>query len=196
MNRSISGKYVAVGQVTSCHGLTGMVKVRPLTGLPERLQKLRKVLVKGPSLDYPRVFTVERVLPLGRLWAVKLARLDSREAAVALVGGLLLIPHRKRASLPEGAFYVDQVIGLTVRDEAGARLGQVVGVLPTCGHDLYVIRSGTGETVPNCDSTGCPGKHRDQGGEWLLPAVKDLVLEVNLADGFMIVRLPEGLIGL
>ena len=186
MDRAVSGEWVAVGQVTSCHGLTGTVKVRPLTDFPDRLQDLQKVLVKGSALEHPRVYAVESAAPLGRLWTVKLAGLDSREAAAALVGGLLLVPLRERATLPGGTYYVDQIIGLEVRDEEGAPLGRVTGVLCTRGHDLYVIRPEPGETAP--DHSG-----KDRFREWLLPAVKDLVIEINLPGRVMTVRLPEGL---
>lgn len=194
MNQAVSGKWVAVGQVVSSHGLTGTVKVKPLTGSMSRLQELQKVLVKTPSLKHPRVFAIEQVVFVGRMWLVKLAGLDTREEAAALTGGLLLVPQQERAVLPGGTYYVDQIIGLVVRDEAGVALGRVERVLSAKGHDLYVIRPEADKMAPEGEEPGCSRKTRER--EWFLPAVKEFVLQIDVAGGFMTVRLPEGLIGL
>lgn len=195
MDRAGAGEWVAVGQVASCHGLAGAVKVRLLTDYPERFFDLEKVLVDSPARESPLLCAVESAAPLGRLWTVKLAGVDSREAAAALAGSLLLVPSRERAALPAGSYYVDQIIGLAVQDEAGKPLGRVAEVLSTGGHDLYVVRPGqvqAGEPGRGGQPAGS-GYAESRPREWLLPAVKDMVIEINLNGGVMVVRLPEGL---
>jgi 16S rRNA processing protein RimM len=74
--------------------------------------------------------------------------------------------------LPEGHFYVFQIVGLRARTPDGAVLGSVVDVLRTGSNDVYVVRA--------------PG-----GAETLVPAVEGVVEAIDLAGGEMIVRPPD-----
>ncbi|MGE5552361.1 MAG: ribosome maturation factor RimM [Betaproteobacteria bacterium] len=169
-------RFVAIGEVTAPHGLRGEVRVIPLTDFPERFTHTAQVLVGPPGAepDGPP-FGLEQVRRHGRTMIVKLAGVDSVEAAERLRGRLLFVRRDEVVPLPAGRFYVFDLIGLAVVAEDGTPVGELVEVLENPANDLFVV---------------CPS---DGGGDILIPAVKSVVREIDLAGGRMVVSLPPGL---
>lgn len=141
-----------------------------LTDFPDRFATTVELLVGEPPVA--RVVESHR-LHQNRL-LLKLAGVDDRAAAEELRGALLQVPVEAAVELPAGSYYWYQLIGLRVVDESGRELGELVEVLPTGSNDVYVVRG--------------------QFGEILLPAIKDVVREVDLAGGRLRVHLLPGLL--
>lgn len=168
-------EYVTVGLVLRAFGASGQVKVRALTDFPDRLLELKRVRVKrsGPMAGRPEwreVATVEEQGDGG--FVLRLEGVASREQAAALLGSELEIEAGEVRPLPPDRFYRFQVVGLTVKDEAGRTLGKVGDVLETGANDVFVV-------VP------------EDGGpraEILIPALRDVVLALDLQAGEMVVR--------
>jgi 16S rRNA processing protein RimM len=95
-----------------------------------------------------------------------------REDAMRLTGKLLTVDRSEAAPLSDGEFYTFDIIGLTVYDSEGRELGQVENVLRTGSNDVYQAR-------------------RTDGGELLIPALKAVVKEIDVAGGRMVVDMPE-----
>jgi 16S rRNA processing protein RimM len=163
----------AVGEVLTTQGNKGELKVRPLTDDPQRWSELTRVFFC--RADAREELTVERVRYFRGFVVVKFKEINSLTEAEKLRGGFLCIPLAERRPLPAGSYYFDQILGLSVLDETGSFLGKVEDILPTGANDVYVVRG---------------GPH----GEFLLPALKSVVLTVDLAAGAMKVRLPAGLV--
>ena len=89
-----------------------------------------------------------------------------------LTGRLLTVDRSEAVPREEGEFYTFDIIGLTVYDEAGTELGTVENVLRTGSNDVYQAR-------------------RPDGRELLIPALKAVVKEIDVAGGRMVVDLPE-----
>ncbi len=157
---------VSVGRVAGAHGLRGEVKVAPLTDFPERFDPGSRLWLEGT----PRV--VEGSRWRGGLVYLKLAGVDSREAAAKLRGKELMVPEAQPLR-ESGRYYRHDIVGLRVEDRRGQWLGRVVDVLVTGANDVYVVRG--------------------ERGELLLPAVEDVVGEVDLAGGRLVVELLPGL---
>ncbi len=121
-----------------------------------------------------RPVTVQRSRPHGPHLVVKLAGIDDRTAAGALRGADLEVPEADLPPTPEGTYYEFQLIGLAAVTPAGQALGTVSEVLATGANDVYVVRG-------------------EGGGEVLVPAIRDVVIGVDLGAGRMVVDLPEGL---
>ncbi len=171
------GPEIAVGRIAGPHGVAGLLKAIPLTDFPERCQELTEVVC---DLNGRRQrLTVERAALHGRFWLVKFAGIDSREEAASLRGGVILIRPEERMPLPAGRYYFDQIIGLMVYNIAGEQLGLVREVIPGAAHDHYLVQSSD------------PGKK-----EFLLPAVKEFILEIDLLGGRITAELPAGLLEL
>ena len=161
---------IIVGEVTRPAGLLGAVRVLPVTDFPDHLLALRDVtLVCGASARPARVERAERA---GRFVVMKFAGIDTPEQAQALRGATLRIPPADAHPLPPGQFYIFQIVGLRVRMPDGRTLGEVVEVLRTGAHDVYVVRP-------------------PDGPEILLPAHSDVIERIDLAAGEIIARPPE-----
>ena len=159
----------AVGLVERPRGLKGELKARPLTDFPERFAPGARVFIAGEARTV-----------VSSLWQKKgvfffVEGVASVEAAEALRGELIEVPEGERPRTEEPFWYLEEIEGLTVVDEAGAVLGVVREVLQTGANDVYVVA-------------------RDAGRDLLVPALKDVVLEIDVAGGRMVVDLPDGLL--
>jgi 16S rRNA processing protein RimM len=148
---------IRVGQVTGAFGLQGAVKVLPLTDFEDRFGSGASLYLDGRPCA---VAWAER-RPAGLV--VKLAGVDDRDRASSLRGLYLEIPAADSRPLPEGSFYHHQLVGLEVETGSGRSLGRLVDVLPLPANDVWVAAG--------------------PGGERLLPATREAVLEVDLEKG-------------
>ena len=105
---------------------------------------------------------------------LKLATIDSVEAAQALSGRFLEVPLSKLHPLPADEYYRFQLIGLDVLTTGGELLGQIAKILPTGSNDVYVVPT--------------------EGGELLIPAIDDVVKSVDLGKACMVIEVIEGLL--
>jgi 16S rRNA processing protein RimM len=104
---------------------------------------------------------------------LKLEGVDQRAEAEKLRGLLIQVPVDEAVPLDQGEYYLYQIVGLEVWTKEGEYLGRVAEVLETGSNDVYVVREG--------------------GREILIPALSDVVLEVDLEENRMEVHLMEGL---
>ena len=166
-------RYVAIGRVLKPRGLGGEAFLHPLTDFPERFQVLRKALVEKP--DGNRVtLGIDRVRNCGRRMAIKFLDIDTPEEVAPFRGSELLVPADEVFPLPDDTYYVFEIVGLKVVTEAGPEVGRVVDVITHPANDIYVVR-------------------REDGGESLIPAAKDLV-RIDLAGGRLVVKNVDGLL--
>ena len=154
------------------HGLRGGLKLRPdaatATTDPEGITALGEVEIGGKR---------HRVLDAGRLKGQILLRLegiDTRDQAESLIGQEVKGDASRFPPLPEGEYYWFQILGLPVHHAAdGELLGHLQEIIPTPGHDVYVVHCGEKEL--------------------LLPAVEGVITEINLEEGWIKVEPPPGL---
>lgn len=162
---------VAVGRIGRAHGVRGEVSVLSLTEVESRFAPGSVLL-----LDDGRPLTVLSSRPHGGRLLVRFDTIENREDAADLRGRPLLV---RSSDLPEieegGRFWVRDVVGLEVVTESGRTLGPVREVLANPANDLWV--------------TGRPGER-----EVLIPALRDVVMEVDLESRRVVVREVPGLI--
>ena len=160
---------IAVGRINAPWGLRGHVKVTPLTSNPERLQPEATLLVRGE----PRRI-LEVVYPSGYP-CIRFEGCAGRDDAERLRGALIEIEEDELPDLGADAYYVHDLVGLEVVTTAGERLGELVEVLHTGANDVYIVRR--------------PGLR-----DVLVPAISDVVVEVDLAARRMRIDPLPGLI--
>lgn len=159
--------FITAGQIVNTHGVRGEVKLLPQGVEPELLAECDTLYVEGQ----PRRLTAGRVHK-GCLLA-KLEGVDDMDAALALKGKTVSI-RRADVTLPEGAYFDEELVGLTARDaETGEELGRVEEVLTYPAHKIYAVRGGK--------------------DEYLIPAVPVFIAGIDLAGGTMDVHMMEGL---
>lgn len=162
-------RFLAVGRVVAPRGVRGELKVRPETEDPERFALLDEVLLG----EQRQPFAVRGVRFFGGLVLLQLEGVASRDEAEVWRDAIVWIPQEQGLALQEGQYYYHQIEGLTVVTVEGEVLGRVIEVLPTGANDVYVVRGDRQEI--------------------LLPAIRDVILQVDLGAGRMVVRLLEGL---
>jgi len=151
-----------VARVLGAKGLAGGLRLEVLTDRADRLIPDSQLFVDGE--DQARcVLEVEHG---GRLPVVRLEGITSRDEAAALVGRYLEV---EAEPLGEGQLYWHQVVGLAVRDEDGHSLGTVVEVFRAGENEVYRV-----------EAPGLP--------DLLLPALRDVVRDIDLEHGTMTVR--------
>jgi 16S rRNA processing protein RimM len=155
-----------VGRILAPHGIRGELKVQPLSDFPERFEAGSRLWLRGEE----RV--VERGRWAGRSVLLKLRGLDTRNEAETLRGEELTVPEAAQLQ-DEGVYYLHDIIGLPVFDTAGEALGRLAEVLSTGSTDVYVVRG--------------------DRGELLLPALDDVVTQVDVAGRRIVVEVPEGI---
>jgi 16S rRNA processing protein RimM len=152
---------LAVARIAGAKGLAGAFRVEPLTDWPSRLTVGERVYLDAEETAR-EIVTAQSG---GRLPVIGLAGIDSRDAAEALVGRYLEVEPRE---LPAGSYYWHQLEGLRVFDEAGAELGELVEVFRVAENEVYRVVGPDGET--------------------LVPALREVVREIDLDGGRMVIR--------
>ena len=164
-------RYLAVGHIVRPWGVRGELKVEILTEDPTRFQRLETVYVGPQFVPY----RLERArLHKGDL-LLKLVGCDDRNAAELLRDQLVQVALKDALPLKEEEYWVYQILGLEVWTAGGEWLGVVREVLETGANDVCVVQDRSGRQV-------------------LIPVLKDVVLEIDLDAGRMLVELPPGLI--
>jgi len=160
-------KLIAIGKAVAPHGVRGDVRVIPLTDFPDRFRTMKKV-----QLEDGRALDIESVKYHNQFVHIKFRGIDDRDAAQALKGKLLMVGRDGLVKLPAGQYYIFDIVGLKVYDEAGAYLGTVTDVLPTGANDVYIAEQEGNKPL-------------------LIPAIKDVVREIDIPGGKMTVRMQE-----
>lgn len=162
-------KYLETGKIVSIHGLKGEVKIQPWCDSPEYLCTFKRLYSKSGD----RVYEIERIRPQGNMVIAKLKGIDTPEQAQAMRGRILYID-RDDADLPEGSYFVADLIGLEVRDESGRSYGVISDVLQTGANDVYEIKSNDGKL-------------------YYIPAIPSVILSTDIQDRIMVIYPMEGL---
>lgn len=166
-----------IGKIVKPYGVHGELKVRPYSDFPERVRSLTRVFLETGGTD--KAYQVRDAFIHGRFWVLSLIGISTPEAAAQLKGVLVKIPLSERVPLPEGSYYLDELIGLKVYTVNGVLLGTVSEILQTGSNDVYVV-----------DRAGSP----EGTGQLLIPALKTVVVGIDPALKRMEVVLPEGLL--
>jgi len=163
----------SLGTVSAAQGLKGALKLRAdreaATTDPEVIKALKEVVIAG------RCYQVLKAQRLKTQVLLSLKGIDTRTQAEQLVGQKVLAERHRFPPLPPGEYYWFQVLGLPVLNAADrVLLGYLEEIIPTPAHDVYVVRQGTREV--------------------LLPAVEEVIVQINLEEGYLLVSPPPGLL--
>lgn len=165
-------RWVAVGRITRTHGVKGEVAVLPLSEIRARFGP-GSTLFLDEREDRP--VTVAGSRPHHQRLLVAFRGIDDRTAAEALRGRYLFVPASSSPSLPEGEYWGHDLVGCEVFAEDGRSIGRIREILHTQANDVWAVDG--------------------QDGEVLLPALKDVIEEVDVAGRRIVVREVPGLTG-
>ena len=163
--------YLAVGLLRRPHGLRGDLLLEVYTDFPERLRPGTKIYVG----DDHQPLKITRRRPHNDGLLLGFEGISTPTEAGKYRATLAYVPAEDRPALPDGEYYHHQIIGLTVLADTGQELGVLTEIIETGANDVYVVKPA-------------------EGREILLPALKDVILDVDLAAKTMRVHLLPGLL--
>ena len=167
---------VTIGEITRAHGLRGEVRVQPLTDDPNRFHRLVECVLWDASRDERETRRISTARHHGEAVVIRFEGCETVEAAAALSGRLIALPREKALTPPEGRFYPWQLEGCLVMTDDGREIGCVTGIDHAPAQDLWVVKDGAVER--------------------LIPAVPEIVTEVDLTARRVVIHPPAGLLDL
>ena len=169
----MSADWINIGFIRKPHGLKGYVRVEGLSDAPDRFGNLDRIGVelrdgRRESLE------IERCRQDGNGWLMKFLGIDSTENAERLRSAYIQVPEEAVAPLPEDAYYVFELEGCAVVSEEGDEIGTVREVMSMPANDVFVVDTPAGEAM--------------------IPAVRDIVVELSPEESRIVIRKIPGLI--
>lgn len=161
---------IKIGKIVNAVALKGEVKVYNYSDYKERYEEIDTIIVDEKEYE------IEKVRYQQNMVILKLAGVDDRNASEAMKNKDIYITEGDLRQLPEGTFYIRDLVGLDIVDiETGRQLGTLKDVLQNSAQDIYRIELA-------------------DGGEGMIPVVSEFVKEINMEEGFIKVKLIEGMI--
>ena len=157
-------QYLETGKIVSTHGLRGDVKILPWADSPEFLLEFDTVYLSGKPYEVEHA-SVQKTCVL-----MKLCGIDDVDAAAKLRDQVVSID-RDDIELEDGFLFIADLLGLPVLAD-GVEIGKLKEIIPMPGHDVYLVK----------------GEH-----EYMIPSVPEFILERNVDEGFIRVKLIEGM---
>ncbi len=166
-------EYIEIGQIVNTNGLKGVVKVNPFTDDIGKFEDLKYVYIQLKN-ELKKV-KIEQVRYNKNQVLLKLEGIDSIEEAEKYRNFYLKTEKESQEDLGEDTYYIVDLIGLDVYTDKNEYLGKIEDVFPTGSNDVYVVKDNLGKQI-------------------LIPAIADVVKEVDLKNKKMIINLIPGLI--
>lgn len=157
--------FLAVGQIINTHGIKGELKVYPLTDDIKRFRKLKKVFID----EVERTVTWCKIQPPDRV-ILKIDGIDSMNDAIKYKQKYLEVSRDEAIKLPEGRYFVADIIGCEVVDENGVNYGKIYDVIQTHSNDVYWIK---------------------EGKELLIPALGHIVVNIDIENKQILIKPVE-----
>ncbi len=162
-----------VGIISSTHGVRGEVKVFPTTDDVKRFQKLKTVLLDTEKEQL--CLEIENVKFFKQFAILKFKGYDNINDIEKYKGKGLFVTRENAVELEEDEYFIADLIGIRVISDDERIKGSLKDVITTGANDVYVIGL-------------------EDGRELLLPAIRECILDVSVADNLMKVHILEGLL--
>lgn len=166
-------EYLEIGQIVNTNGLKGILKVKPFTDDITRFEKLKTIYIqKANELIESKI---EKVRYSKNMVLLKLEGIDDINEAEKYRNFYIKINRKDAVELEENSYFIIDIIGSEVFTDENNLLGKVIDILQTGSNDVYVVKD-------------------DKGKEILLPAIEDVIKDVDIKSKKIIVHLLDGLI--
>lgn len=163
--------YTAIGKIINTHGINGEVKIYPYTDDVERFSILKQAYI-GDTKIKVNLSTVKyhKGLPL-----VKFKEYNNINDVLKFKEQIIYVDDENRVVLPKNHFFIYDLIDCQVYDMDNNYIGKLVEVMQGASNDIYVVKD-------------------DNHKEYLIPAVKEFIEEVNIDKKTVIINPIEGMI--
>ena len=162
-------EFLEIGKIVGTHGVRGMVRIQPWSDNGDFLTQFKKFYLENgkEKLD------LTKIAPHGNVVIAQIKGVESIEEAEKYRNKVLYI-RRADARLPEGRYFVSEIIGAQVFDaDTDALLGVLSDVSPTGANDVWHVKLGD--------------------NEYLVPAIPDVIVDVDIDNDKVIIRPLKGI---
>ena len=166
-------EYLEIGQIVNTNGLKGLLKVKPLTDDIRRFEELETVYIQKVSNLVE--FKIQEVKYIKHMVLLKLEGIDDINEAEKYKNLYIKINRKDAVELKKNSYFIVDIINCEVYTDENEFLGKVVDVFPTGSNDVYTIKN-------------------SEGKEILLPAISEVIKNVDIPNKKIVVHLMEGLI--
>lgn len=165
-------KYFVVGNIVNTQGIKGEVRVMPTVDDVSRFELLDHIFVdrKGNIKEYE----IENVRFHKQFVLLKLKNVDDMTTAETLKGTAVKITENMAVPCEEDEYYIRDLYDMEVVTVEGEKLGIISDIIFTGANDVYAVKN-------------------NEGKEILIPAIKDCIINVDVENNVMTVKLLEGL---
>ncbi|WP_311407147.1 ribosome maturation factor RimM [Liquorilactobacillus uvarum] len=168
-------EYYEVGRIVNTHGIKGEVKVAVTTDFAdERFQKGKTLYILQDEGEKVVNLTIKNVRKFKQFQLLVFEGMEDINLMEKYKNSKLMISEQDQEPLSDGSYYHHQIVGLHVIDETEKPLGTVKEILSLGANDVWVVE-------------------RENNKDLLLPAIKDVIKEVNVEAGTVRVKLLDGL---
>ncbi len=165
-------KMFTVGKIVNTHGIKGEVKVIPITDDPKRFERLKEIYIERKEMQR---YKIEGIRYHKKFVLIKFEGIDTLNDAELFKNATLKINQEDSLPLGNDEYYIGDLYDLNVKTQDGRILGKLIDIIYTGSNDVYVI------------------KNEETGKELLIPAIKQVIKQVDLENKTMSVELLEGL---
>ncbi len=157
------------GKIVNTHGLRGEVKALAYVDSPDFFNSVKTLYAEEGRTLKLKSWRVSKGAVL-----LKFAGVDTVEEAEKLKSMEIFAKKADLPPLPEGRFYIADILGMQVVTDGGRDLGKVVDVFKTGSNDVYTVRG--------------------EDGEFLIPVIDEVILSVDLAEKRILIKPLKGLL--
>jgi len=158
------------GKIVNTHGISGEVKALYYADSPSFFDKIKEFTLKDKSK-----LSVSYIKPHKGSILIKFKGIDSFDDAEKLKNEELFVPREKAEKLPEGRYYIVDILGLSVITDTGRNLGKVIDVFKTGSNDVYTVKD-------------------ENGKEYLIPVIDEVILDTDIKGGRILIKPLKGLL--
>jgi 16S rRNA processing protein RimM len=162
-------KLLEIGQIVNTHGLRGDLKVMPWCDDPEMFHELEYVLIDNKE------FKIEKSSLHKNMVLLKLEGINDINDAQGYKNKVLRIPREELGELPDGTYYICDLLGCSVETDAGVGLGKICDIIKTGSNDVYVVEN-------------------SEKRQTLIPVIDEVIRSVDIAEKRIIITPLKGLI--
>ena len=164
--------FLEIGQIVNTFGVKGMVKVVRFTDNVERFEELKTVfLEKNKKIEEKQI---EETKFHKNMVLVKFKNIDTIEEAEKYVNAYLKVDRENAIELEEDEYFIADLLGSEVYTDENVLLGKLEDIFNTGSNDIYVVKDNLGKQI-------------------LLPAIADVVKNIDVKNQKIVVHLLDGL---
>lgn len=164
--------YIKIGKIINTHGIKGEVSIIPLTNDINRFSDLEIIYLGNKKIKVQ----IKQARPHKNAILLKFQEFDNINQVLSYVGDSIYIDEVEKQILPEDHFYIYDIVGSSVFNTTGEKIGVITEVNQYTSNDVYTI------------------KNQEENKEYFIPAIKEFVVDVNIEEKKIVIEPIEGMI--